>query len=196
MLPRPCARPGCVKHLPVTARRHAKYCSGACRVAAHRLEVIPAELRGLPRWVRWMGRKIPRTVNGGMASSTDPATWSSYREAKRSTVGVGLGFVLNGDGIVCLDLDHCVGPDGALSEGADVLVRLAGDTYIEVSPSGHGLHIWGYAPGLQCGRRVTFRGQPVEVYPSGRYMTVTGRPFAGFERPLGDVSALVGAVVT
>ena len=165
-------------------------------MAAHRLEVIPAELRGLPRWVRWMGRKIPRTVNGGMASSTDPATWSSYREAKRSTVGVGLGFVLNGDGIVCLDLDHCVGPDGALSEGADVLVRLAGDTYIEVSPSGHGLHIWGYAPGLQCGRRVTFRGQPVEVYPSGRYMTVTGRPFAGFERPLGDVSALVGAVVT
>lgn len=158
------------------------------------METIPAELRELPRWVRWMGRKIPRAVNGQMASSTNPLTWSTYREAKRSKIGVGLGFVLNGDGIVCLDLDHCIGRDGDLTDGADVLVRLAGDTYIEMSPSGHGLHIWGRAP-LPHGRKVTFRGQPVEVYPSGRYMTVTGLPLAGFERPLGDLTAVVSAVL-
>lgn len=195
MVSRPCALPSCLNDLPVTARSHARYCSGRCRVAAHRSETVPAELRDRPRWVRWMGRKIPRTVDGRMASSTDPETWSTYRDAKRSQVGVGLGFVLNGDGIVCLDLDHCIDGVGGLTVGADALVRLAGDTYIEVSPSGHGLHIWGRAK-LSVGRRVSFRGQPVELYPSGRYMTVTGRSFAGFERPLGDVGPVVAAVLS
>jgi primase-polymerase (primpol)-like protein len=85
--------------------------------------------------------------------------------------GDGLGFVLNGDGIVCIDLDHCF--DGVPSVQAQAVLDLFPDTYVEVSPSGTGLHIWGFAPLLK-GRRFTLNGLSVEVYPSGRYMTVTG----------------------
>lgn len=164
-------------------------------MAAYRARsVIPEELRRRPRWVRWAGQKIPQTVGGRMASSTDPATWTTYSDARRSAVGSGLGFVLNGDGIICFDLDGCIAPSGVVTPSALDLVRLAGDTYIEVSPSGRGLHIWGRAT-LLHGRRVSLRGQPVEVYPSGRYITVTGHRFEGSQSRLGDVSVVVAAVL-
>ncbi len=155
---------------------------------------IPVELRRLPRWVRWTGQKLPRTADGQMASSTDPSTWATFAEARRSLVGIGLGFVLNGDGIVCLDVDHCLDDRGRLTEGAAALLDLAGATYVEVSPSGNGLHIWGRAE-LTQGRRVSFRGQSVQLYPSGRYMTVTGKQYLGSLSVLGDVSAAVVAAL-
>ncbi|MDQ4091900.1 MAG: hypothetical protein M3143_00290 [Actinomycetota bacterium] len=129
-----------------------------------------------------------------MASSTDPSTWATFAEARRSLVGIGLGFVLNGDGIVCLDVDHCLDERGRLTEGAAALLDLAGTTYVEVSPSGKGLHVWGRAE-LTQGRRVSFRGQSVELYPSGRYMTVTGKQYLGSLSVLGDVSAAVAAAL-
>src|SRR5690606_32158534 len=121
-----------------------RYCSGRCRVAAHRARPrIPAELLRCNRWVRH-DRKRPVTVDGRPASSTDPSTWSTYTAATRSTVGDGLGFVLGG-GIACLDLDHCL-TDGRPDQRAlDVLARVPG-AYVEVSPSGDGLHVWGTAP--------------------------------------------------
>jgi primase-polymerase (primpol)-like protein len=109
-------------------------------------------------------------------------------------VGIGLGFVLNGDGIVCLDVDQCLDERGRLTQGAAALLDLAGTTYVEVSPSGKGLHVWGRAE-LTQGRRVSFRGQSVELYPSGRYMTVTGKRYLGSLSVLGDVSAAVAAAL-
>jgi primase-polymerase (primpol)-like protein len=47
-------------------------------------------------------------------------------------------------------------------------------TYVEVSPSGSGLHVWGFADLVQ-GRRTG----DVEIYGAGRYITVTGRRFRG-----------------
>jgi primase-polymerase (primpol)-like protein len=115
-------------------------------------------------------RKRPITVTGRAASSTDPETWSTYTAAKSATVGHGLGFVL-GDGIACLDLDHCLidgKPNGLARE---VLARVPG-AYVEVSPSGDGLHVWGTAPEQPGRRRDGF-----EVYSVGRYITVTGNVF-------------------
>jgi primase-polymerase (primpol)-like protein len=62
-----------------------------------------------------------------------------------------------------------------------------------VSPSGRGLHVWGRAD-LSRGRCLTFRGQPVEVYPSGRYMTVTGNRYPESSSTLGDLSAVLATV--
>ncbi|MFJ7057293.1 hypothetical protein ACK8N7_10150 [Streptomyces griseobrunneus] len=125
------------------------------------------------------------------ASSTDPRTWSSYREASKSTAGAGLGFVLNGDGIVCLDLDHAILPDGYLTTWAEDILRKAGPTYAEVSPSGHGLHIFGFAH-VRQGRRIRRSGgYAVEVYGTGRFLTVTGDRFRGSPSALADISALV-----
>lgn len=137
---------------------------------------MPAQtLREIPRWVRWNSDKVPLRVTGGNASSIDPSSWVSWEVASSSSVGVGAGFVLSAaDRIVCVDVDHCLDRRGRLMPWA--VQRLAGmpATYVEVSPSGSGLHVWGFAD-VARGRRLDC----VEVYGSGRYITVTGRRFRG-----------------
>lgn len=142
---------------------------------AHRNLPVPTDLISRPRWVRHI-KKRPITTAGHYASVTNPDHWASYQDACRSSFGDGLGFVLNGDGIVCIDLDDCL-DDGALKDDAAELLDFVGNSYTEVSPSGRGLHVWGYNDDLGSGRVTTFGSQKVEVYPSGRYVTVTGRSF-------------------
>lgn len=141
---------------------------------------MPAELRRVDRWVCHTGRKIPVTPDGRPASSTDPTTWTSYRKAK-SGRHAGIGFVLAGDGISVIDLDHCI-EGTAIASWATRILHAAGNTYIEVSPSGQGLHIWGYADVGAGTRR-----NGVEVYGDRRYITVTGQPITGPAR-LGDIT--------
>ncbi|WP_329159092.1 DNA primase [Streptomyces sp. NBC_01717] len=163
-------------------------------MASHRAaknNPLPVELTTCDRWVRRSSTKVPITVAGMAASSTDPRTWSSYKEASKSRAGVGLGFVLNGDGIACLDLDHAFAPDGSLKPWAADIVRKAGATYTEVSPSGDGLHIFGYAD-VRHGRRIRRSdGYAVEIYGTGRYLAMTGDRFRDAPSTLTDLSALV-----
>ncbi|RFU18826.1 bifunctional DNA primase/polymerase [Geodermatophilus marinus] len=183
--------------MPRKARGDARYCSGRCRVAAHRAaragSPVPAELRALSRWVRYSARKVPLTVAGRAASSTAPATWATWEDVQASSAGVGAGFVLDGDGIVCLDLDHCVS-DGMVAPWAQAVLNQLPRTYVEVSPSGRGLHVWGRAD-MAAGRVVRVPGGKVEVYPVGRFVTITGRPLPGSVSRLGDLSSVVGELV-
>ena len=57
---------------------------------------------------------------------------------------------------------------------AQAIVDSLPGAYVEVSPSGTGIHIWGRAI-LPKGYRFDYQGQPVEIYPNGRYLTVTAR---------------------
>lgn len=154
---------------------HAEFCSTRCRVAAHRarkLSSVPAEMAGLDRWVRRTADKRPLTVRGAMASVSDPATWSSLSVARASRQGVGLGFVLAGDGIGCIDLDHCI-EGGVVSGWAQEILDANPDTFTEVSASGTGLHVWGLlAPA--AGRRIR-DGRNIEVYSTGRYIALGSR---------------------
>lgn len=181
----------CAGELPKRSRSDARFCSGACRVASHRAgkTPIPGEMLARHRWIRWSPRKVPLTIAGGAASSTNAATWSSWQKASTSTVGVGVGFVLNGDGIVCLDLDHCL-HDGKPTEAAAALLRRLPRTYVEVSPSGDGLHVWGRGS-LASGRKLQRDGVNVEAYGSGRYITMTGHPFRGSASTLADLSEVL-----
>lgn len=190
----------CEQPLPLMARRHARYCSAACKQAAYRARktsaaaspVLPDALTTRARWVRYSSAKVPLMTTGKAASSTDPATWSTYTDAAASTVGAGLGFVLSdADDIACIDLDHCIRPDGSLEPWAAPIVADAGTTYVEVSPSGTGLHIWGRAD-VRQGRRIRRSdGTAVEVYGTGRYITVTGRRHGECSSTLADLSPLV-----
>ena len=175
------------------ARADARTCSTRCRVAAHRAakkavdarnESIPEEIRALPRWVRWKSRrrgngatKAPLTTAGRAASSTDPETWATYAEASASNHGDGLGFVLNGDGLACIDLDGVLDGDRMDPRAATLLAEVD-PFHVERSPSGRGLHAW-VRHGSPTGRRVYTRpdGLRVEWYTDGRYMTVTGDRF-------------------
>ena len=161
----------------VAKNAHAKYCDTRCRVAAHRrnrANPIPAAMLEAVRWIRRSATKVPLTIDGQPASSTDPATWANYSDAKASTAGIGLGFAL-GDGIGCLDLDHCV-TDGKPNAHALALLRRYPTNYIEYSPSGTGLHIWG-TRAEQPGTRKTIHGLQVETYSTGRYITITGNVY-------------------
>ncbi|WP_405911353.1 bifunctional DNA primase/polymerase [Streptomyces longwoodensis] len=184
----------CKGPMPLTARRHARFCRPACRAAAHRAaRSIPDELTRRPRWVRRTARKVPLTVHGDVASSTDPSTWSRYAHAAASSAGAGLGFVLDGDGVVCLDLDHAL-VDGELLPWAQRIVDAAGATWVEVSASGTGLHVWGRGQ-LPHGRRIKVGSGSVELYGIGRYIAVTGDTWGGTPRRLGDLQHVIDSLL-
>jgi primase-polymerase (primpol)-like protein len=177
--------------MPILARSHARTCSNRCRMAASRARrTVPAELTSRPRWIRRTARKVPLTVEGESASSTNPATWSRHREAARSTAGAGLGFVLDGDGIVCLDLDHALDGEGAVTGWAQGVLDAAAGCWVEVSASGRGLHIWGYGT-LPHGRKLRVGDGSVEAYGDGRYIAVTGVTFLDAPQRLGDLGPVL-----
>lgn len=167
---------------------HARFCSDHCRNYARRKSAktaLPMLITSKNRWVRWKfapraGRmtKIPLTLSGASASSTDSSTWSSFTEAARSKAGDGLGFVLNDDGISCVDLDHVI-IDGVVDPRAIEFLNGLESFYVETSPSGDGLHAW-VMNASPNGRKVytLANGLKVEWYSTGRYMTVTGRRFS------------------
>jgi primase-polymerase (primpol)-like protein len=137
----------------------------------------PLELIEHSRWIRRTASKVPIQTNGRNASSTNPATWTDYDTADQSTLGAGLGFVLNGDGIICIDLDHCFNELGVLHFWALHFLNRLPNTFIERSPSGDGLHVWGRCNLPFGGRRIAIEGGSVEVYGNARYLTMTGNAF-------------------
>jgi primase-polymerase (primpol)-like protein len=153
-------------------RSQARTCSARCRKRLSRRHALPAALTERARWVRRTFTKRPITVTGKPASSTDPATWATFAEAKGSSAGVGLGFVL-GDGIGCVDLDHCL-DGGVLADWAADYIRSVTEPVIfaEVSQSGEGVHLFIEAQEAP-GRKIR-DGRNIERYTVGRYIAVTG----------------------
>jgi putative DNA primase/helicase len=148
------------------------------------LENIPVALRARPQWVLWRlverdGKptKVPYTLRGTRADVTNPNTWATFDtvlDAYRRGKFDGVGFVLTANaGIVCVDLDDARNGEGWTPEAQEI-VRLL-NTYTEVSPSGEGLHVWAFGS-LPAGRR---RRNGIEMYDSGRFITVTGNHLAG-----------------
>ena len=134
---------------------------------------LPAEMAAAPRWVNWKPpKKIPICpATNTPAKSTDPTTWATIHSAYQNDPQH-LGFCL-GNGFACIDLDHCIKTDGTLTRPAAKIAELYPSHYIEISPSGDGLHIWGTAPERK-GLATRWEGQAVEMYSRHRYITVTG----------------------
>jgi primase-polymerase (primpol)-like protein len=112
----------------------------------------------------------------------DRDAWSGFEQAKRAMERFGcdgLGFVLNGDGIVAIDLDHCVSWDHDrfhINKQAEDIVRCL-NSYTEFSPSRKGIHIWLFGCLPEASRRNdTAR---IEIYTNRQYVTVTGDRVSG-----------------
>lgn len=155
------------------------------------LDNIPKEMKDLPNWVLWRYRsrdgkktKIPYSVTGKPAKSNDPETWTSFDKAARLMSEYdGVGFMLGNSPFVGIDLDHCLDTAERKARAKQLVTDC--NTYAEISPSGTGLHIIGKAD-LEKG----FRDNDIEVYPSGRYFTVTGNSF-GDALPVGNIQSVV-----
>jgi hypothetical protein len=140
---------------------------------------MPPELCKIPRWVVWKDAKVPYcpTAINSKASVGNPDTWASFNQAQTAYEEggyLGVGFVLDGSGIVGVDLDKCV-HSGEPEPAAMSLLDRVGCKYIELSPSGTGLRGFGYGDPI-AGTRGQLDGVNVELYAKGRYLTVTGRP--------------------
>lgn len=179
MNPRVCRH--CLGPLPLARSGPTpKYCCAACKQAAYRKRtrrtperIAFADWWSKPRWVRAVGKR-PVTVTGTPASSTDPATWTTRTKVMEGA-GDGYGIML-GDGLGCIDLDRAFTADGSLTPAAKHVVALHPDSYIEVSRSGKGLHIFGTCAPAR-GVRTVKGGTGVEMYSQARFILMTGEVF-------------------
>ena len=177
------------------------------RFAGDELPAALEHLRHERRWVAWdyewrNGRwtkppRDPRT--GGYASVADPATWGTFTEALAGTKRHGLagvGLVLTDDGdIIGIDLDDCVNDAGSFTPFAAEIIGY-GETYTETSPSGEGIRLFGLG---KIERALKDDALGIEVYSTGRYLTVTGNQVDGTPseislapRTLDKLTAIVG----
>lgn len=148
---------------------------------------VPAELRDLRQWVAWRIEKRkgkatkvpydPRT--GRRAKADDPKTWTSFTEVGRAFDAgkySGIGFEFSADDPYAgIDLDGAVDGEGEIKPWAQALLEcLPETTYVELSPSGKGLHIIlrGRKPGDRC--KTGYEDGAVEIYDQRRFFTVTG----------------------
>ena len=172
-------------------------------------EIPPAlaRLRDEPCWVAWEyvlknGRwtkppRDPRTGRG--ASVSDPQTWATFDLAlagmeRHGLDGVGLVLTVEDD-LIGIDLDDCITDAGTFSPLAAEIIGY-GESYAEVSPSGEGIRI--FIRG-KIERALKDDATGVEVYSTGRYLTVTGNQVDGTPseirlapRTLDKLTAIVG----
>lgn len=134
-------------------------------------------------WILWRyeivnGKrtKVPYQANNQKASTTDPRTWSTLADVEKHRANFdGIGFCFDGS-TLGIDLDHVL--EQPLTPEVQKLLEEA-NTYIEVSPSGTGLHIIfnlsePFEP--EANKHKNDDGTIFECYSKGRYFTFTKTP--------------------
>lgn len=139
---------------------------------------------------------MPVQANGRAASSTDPETWTDFKSVSASDrIGFVLGGMVGGKHVVCVDLDHCFTADGSLTAGAADFLNGFPATWTEKSPSGDGLHVWGLVDERPKRCVFTHKGQSVEIYVEGRYITITRSTYGKAPLVLADLSGVLKDIV-
>ena len=164
--------------------------------SADRYARVPEEMKALKQWVIWgVNEEKPKSPYNPQSSSVgakanDPGTWAGFAAAAAAAArlgrgGIGFEFGAPG-GIAGLDLDHVINDKGELAQWAAEIVALM-DSYTELSPSGRGLHIIFKlsVPYSEICPRNKDSKQGIEIYDTGRYFTVTGKPY-GEAKPIAD----------
>ncbi|MEK3788066.1 phage NrS-1 polymerase family protein [Paenibacillus sp. FSL K6-1230] len=147
------------------------------------IDKIPTELKERDQWVVWKleqrkgsskPTKVPYTVDGERASSTEPNNWASFEEAltvyeKSKSALSGIGYVFaESDPFTGIDIDNCI-VDGKVQEDIIEIAKTL-NSYTERSQSKKGLHIIvkGRIPGPRN------RTGKFEMYEQGRFFVITG----------------------
>lgn len=150
---------------------------------------LPDPILHATRWLLWRSedrKKVPYYADGArrqgrLDTPPDVARLAGFEGASDAYLigdftGLGVAMV-GGSGIGGFDLDHCLDAKGELIEthaGFDLVHRAkALGAYIEISPSGEGLRIFG-----GCNETQSYSVDGVEYWGAGRYLTVTGNVWA------------------
>lgn len=149
-------------------------------------EHIPQALKDNEPFCLWRsedGRKILYQISGMRADPSDPSTFAGFDDVKDVMDDSYSGIGVLTTTFTKIDIDHCVN-DGKLTPFAEEIVNAVG-SYTELSPSGSGVHIICYTPGIDFDRnRYYFNNRKcgLEVYVPGatnRFFTVTGDVIRG-----------------
>ena len=154
---------------------------------------IPTILKQQNQWVVWgLAGKPPKAPFNPAsllsrktvpAKSGVPETWDTFAAAAEcvaQSLAQGVGYEFAGDGIYGVDLDHVLDDHGVITPRAREIVEQL-NSYTEISPSGHGLHIFVTASNVDIARHHK-QGGFVEIYNAARYFTVTGNIYNGLDR--------------
>lgn len=146
------------------------------------------------QWVNWRFEKvkdrqtkIPYSIDGRKASSTDADTWATLSAAQFVSDKIGIIFTPE-KLLLGIDIDHCIEDGKIVHEKRDEILAFlkAVDSYTELSPSKTGVHAFLILDApltLEANRKHCY-----ELYTAGRFFTVTGEPFGKKVRPLRTVS--------
>lgn len=159
-------------------------------------ELIPDELKLLPRWVCW--RAVPKETSdgltkiskepvnprtGGMARSNDPSTWTDFCTAVSASVDyAGIGFMFHDSGYIGIDIDDR--PSELSDYRSGKTDNLFGEmnnalcTYMEYSQSGNGVHLIGR--GTLPDKDFKNSDMGVEMYTGARFFVMTGNVCSEF----------------
>jgi putative DNA primase/helicase len=151
-------------------------------------ELIPDELKALPRWVCWRAVLDPKShsgiskhpVNprtGGMARSNDPTTWTDFETAAAAAVDyAGIGFMFYESGYIGIDIDDRPEELDAYRNGDHCTIfgqmNDALQTYMEFSQSGNGVHFIGR--GKLPDKDFKNSEVGIEMYTGARFFVMTG----------------------
>ena len=152
---------------------------------------IPDELTSIVQWLVWKYElkdggldpllptswtKVPYQVRNARmkCDPTNPSHLAPFNEAvalyeRRELEFSGIGFAILGTEnprITCIDLDTT--EDETIRAFQTEIYNWFSNTYAEISPSGHGCHLWAY------GEAPSGRRKGVEIYSRDRYITMTG----------------------
>lgn len=159
------------------------------------LNNLPEEMKNLENFLLWKlipadpkPKKVPHhPFKHYQCSAVKDENYVTYYQAIeqiKKHPQFGLGFCLTTiNGITCIDFDNCLDDyRNVLQEYEETVLHLVDDfnSYVEVSQSGKGLHIFIY--GVPKGTR-TRRADapfPVEVYGHSRFIAVTGDIWNGY----------------
>lgn len=141
---------------------------------------IPSTMKKMNNWIFWRkelrdGRTTKIPINAktfGNAMSNNPDTWCTYeyvyKNFDKSKVN-GAGFMLPLDkSITMIDLDHCI-ENGKINQFALNIMNCFKDTYIEISQSGTGIHIF-----VLGGVEKSVKTTEIEIYSEKRFCALTG----------------------
>ena len=160
---------------------------------------IPTELKTLNRWAVWKteikeGRetKVSYYTQKQYANVSNPKTYLPFKDAVKLRSKYpefeGLTFILTVDlGIIGVDYDDALGNSTKLAE----LQTL--NSYVEVSPSGHGYRAFCSAKlPNDKGRHSTKHN--VELYSTGKFLSVTGNHVDGTPLTINEAQQPIDAL--